>query len=134
MRSAGDLFRRLVGLAAYLLRRCRGNALNTEDPRQLAYMVATSTRMDMATRQEILEMDNVSDKLRRLLTVLTREVEVLELGKKIQTDAQSGMEKVQREYFLREQMKAIQKELGEEDEQAVEVRELSAKDRIGGHA
>ena len=127
LRSAGDLFRRLVGLAGYPAEEVAAAALNTEDPRQLTYMIATSTRMDMATRQEILELDDVSAKLRRLLTVLTREVEVLELGKKIQTDAQSGIEKVQREYYLREQMKAIQKELGEEDEQAVEVRELSQK-------
>jgi len=127
VRSTIDLFRRLVSLAAYLPEEVVSNTLNTDDPRQLAYLVATSTRMELSTRQEILELDSVSDKLRRLLTVLSREVEVLELGKKIQTDAQSGMEKVQREYFLREQLKAIKKELGEEDEQAVETRELREK-------
>jgi ATP-dependent Lon protease len=127
VRNTTDLFRRLVGLAAYLPEDAVSNVLNAEDPRQMAYMIAMSTRMDMAVRQEILELDQVSDKLRRLLVVLSREVEVLELGKKIQTDTQSGIEKVQREYFLREQMKAIQKELGEEDEQAVEVRELREK-------
>ena len=124
LRSTADLFRRLVGLAAYLPEDVVSNVLDTQDPRQLAYMVASSTRMDMETRQEILELDSVSAKLRRLLGVLGREVEVLELGKKIQTDAQSGMEKVQREYYLREQMKAIQRELGEEDAQAAESREL----------
>jgi ATP-dependent Lon protease len=124
LRSTADLFRRLVGLAAYLPEDVVSNVLDTDDPRQLAYMVSTSTRMDLQTRQEILELDSVSDKLRRLLGVLGREVEVLELGKKIQSDAQSGMEKVQREYYLREQMKAIQRELGEEDAQAAEVREL----------
>jgi ATP-dependent Lon protease len=127
VRGTTDLFRRLVGLAAYLPEDVASVVLNTKDPKQLAYLVATNTRMEMATRQQILELDSVSDKLRMLLTVLTREVDVLELGKKIQSDAQSGMEKVQHEYFLREQMKAIQKELGEEDEQAIEVRELREK-------
>jgi ATP-dependent Lon protease len=132
VRSVTDLFRRLVGLAAYLPEDAVSNVLSTEDPRQLTYMIAASTRMEMSTRQEILELDQVSDKLRLLTKVLTREVEVLELGKKIQTDAQSGIEKVQREYFLREQMKAIQKELGEEDEHAVEVRELREKIESAG--
>ncbi len=131
-RSTLELFRKLVSLAAYLPEEMVAGALQTEDPKQLAYVVATSTRMDMMVRQEILALDNVTDKLRRLMGVLSREVEVLELGKKIQTDAQSGMEKVQREYYLREQLKAIQRELGEEDEQAVEARELAAKIEAAG--
>jgi ATP-dependent Lon protease len=132
MRSVTDLFQRLAGLAAYMPEDVPSNVLNVDDARQLAYMVATSTRMDMAVRQEILEMDDVMSKLRRLLTVLTRELDVLELGKKIQTDAQSGIEKVQREYYLREQLKAIQKELGEEDEQAAEVNALRDKVESAG--
>ena len=124
VRSVGDLFRKLLGLAAYMPEEMAMNALTTDEPRQLAYLIASLTRMEMNIRQRILEENSVAEKLRMLLAVLTREVEVLELGKKIQTDAQSGMEKLQREYFLREQMKAIQKELGEEDEQAAEVREL----------
>ena len=127
VRSISDLFRTLVSLAAYVPEDVVSSIMDTTDPRQLVYVVATSTRMEVETRQEILELDNVSDKLRKLISVLTREVDVLQLGKKIQTDAQSGIEKVQREYFLREQMKAIQRELGEEDEQAVEQRELREK-------
>ena len=132
VRNIADLFQRLVRLAAHIPDETVSNVLNTEDPRQLAYMVATSTRIDVPTRQEILEMDSVSEKLRRLLTLLTREVEVLEVGKKIQSDAQSGIEKVQHEYFLREQLKAIQRELGEEDEQTAEVRELREKIESSG--
>jgi ATP-dependent Lon protease len=124
VRSVGDLFRKLMSLAAYMPEEMAMNALTTDEPRQLAYLITSLTRMEIDTRQRILEENSVAEKLRILLTVLTREVDVLELGKKIQTDAQSGMEKLQREYFLREQMKAIQKELGEEDEQAAEVREL----------
>ncbi|MCD6519557.1 MAG: endopeptidase La [Anaerolineae bacterium] len=132
VRSIGELFQRLVSLAAYLPDEVVTNVLNTEDPKQLAYMVAMSTRMDLATRQEILELDSVSEKLRKLISVLTREVDVLELGKKIQSDAQSGIEKVQREYFLREQLKAIKRELGEEDEQAAEINELRKKIEAAG--
>jgi len=127
VRSTTDLFQRLVGLAAYIPEEASASALDGSNPRQLAYMVASSTRMDMATRQEILEADHVSDKLRRLLSILTREVEVLELGNKIKSDAQSGIEKLQHEYFLREQMKAIQRELGENDENAAELQELREK-------
>ena len=75
----------------------------------------------------MLELDDVTEKLRALLSLLTREVEVLELGRKIQTEAQSEMEKTQREYFLREQLKAIQRELGEADEQQMEVEEFREK-------
>ncbi|MBC7256877.1 MAG: LON peptidase substrate-binding domain-containing protein, partial [Chloroflexi bacterium] len=97
VRSTGELFQRLVGLAPYLSEEILSSVLSTEDPKQLAYIVAASTRMDLPTRQEILELDQVADKLRRLIQVLTREVDVLELGKKIQSDAQSGIQEVQRE-------------------------------------
>jgi ATP-dependent Lon protease len=127
IRHIGDLYEKLVGLAPYIPDDVITNVLETEDPLQLAYMVATSTRMDVSTRQNILKLNSAADKLRTLVGVLTREVDVLELGKKIQTDAQSGIEQVQREYFLREQLKAIQRELGEEDEHAVEIGELEQK-------
>ncbi|HHX65869.1 MAG TPA: endopeptidase La [Chloroflexi bacterium] len=127
VRSVSDMFRRLVELSTHIPEEMLASALSADDARQLAYTVATSTRMEMSVRQEILELDDVSEKLRRLLAVLTRELDVLELGKKIQTDAQSGIEKVQREYYLREQLKAIQRELGEEDEQAAEVNALREK-------
>jgi ATP-dependent Lon protease len=127
VRSITDLFQRLVSLAAHIPEEMVANVSSTKDPRHLAYLVATSTRMDTATRQEILETDSVSDKLDKLLTILTHEVDVLELGKKIRTDAQSGIEEVQRQYYLREQLKAIQKELGEEDAQTAEARDLAEK-------
>jgi ATP-dependent Lon protease len=83
--------------------------------------------MDMTDAQAILEADNVGAKLQKLNVVLNKELEVLELGKKIQDQATSEMEKMQREYYLREQLKAIKKELGEEDEQQLEINELTAK-------
>jgi ATP-dependent Lon protease len=99
-------------------------AINVEQPRQLAYLIATSVRMDLEQRQELLEVPDVRVKLERLNTFLTKELEVLELGRKIQTQVQDELGKTQREYFLREQIKAIQKELGEEDPQMAEVSQL----------
>ena len=78
-------------------------------------------------RPDLLEIDSASDKLHKLVGILAHEVEVLEIGQKIQNEARSEIEKVQREYFLREQLKAIQRELGEGDEQAVEVEEFRQK-------
>jgi ATP-dependent Lon protease len=127
MRNATELFRRLVALVPYLPEELLMAAINAEDPRQLVYLIATSIRISLADAQEILELDPVAKKLHKLTVVLGRELEVLELGKKIQTEAQSEMEKIQREYYLREQLKAIQRELGEQDEQAIEVEELRRK-------
>ena len=103
-----------------------------EDPRQLTYAVATYMRMEMADAQKLLEMEGLPNKMLYLLQLLNKELEVLELGKKIQTQAQSEMEKVQREYFLREQIKAIQHELGEADEQLIEINELREKINASG--
>jgi ATP-dependent Lon protease len=98
-----------------------------EDPLQTAYTIANFQRMELADAQEILELNRVNDKLKKLITILTHESEVLELGQKIQNEARSEIEKVQHEYFLREQLKAIQKELGEDDEQSAEVEEFRKK-------
>jgi ATP-dependent Lon protease len=124
MRNISTQFQRLGELVPAMPAELLSAALSVEDPRQFVYTVATYQRMDLADAQSLLEMDSVVGKMRRLLTLLNKEVEVLELGRKIQTEAQSEMEKVQRDYFLREQMKAIQRELGEGDEQTVEIESL----------
>lgn len=105
---------------------------NIEDPRQLTYAVATWMRMDLADAQRLLEMEGLPNKMLFLLQLLNKELEVLQLGKKIQTQAQSEMEKVQREYFLREQIKAIQRELGEADEQQIEISTFREKIAASG--
>lgn len=127
MRNVVDLFGRLVALVPHLPDELMMAAASTDDPRQLVYLISTSMRMDLQDAQEILELNQVTDKLRRLTNILNRELEVLELGKKIQSEAQSEMEKMQRDYFLREQLKAIQRELGEGDEQQMEIEELRTK-------
>ena len=86
------------------------------EPNTLLYMIASNIRLEVAQAQEILAGDDLATQMRTLLTVLQRELEVLELGQKIRQEAQSEMEKTQRDYFLRQQLKAIQKELGEDGE------------------
>jgi ATP-dependent Lon protease len=127
MRNAVDLLRRLVSLVSQLPDELLMAALNLDDPRQLVYFIATNIRMELPDTQAILEIDGVREKLLKLTNIMTKELEVLELGRKIQSEAQSEMEKMQREYFLREQLKAIKKELGEEDEQTVEIEEYRRK-------
>ena len=127
MRNTVELFRRMSSLMAYLPEELIMATLGVQDPEQLAYLVASYVRMDMVDAQAILETDSVAAKLQKLDVVLNRELEVLELGKKIQDQAQTEMQKVQREYYLREQLKAIQNELGEVDEQQAEANELKAK-------
>ena len=127
-RNTLDLFQRLVALVPHLPDELVTAALNVDDdPRRLVYLVASNLRMEPSERQELLELDSVKDKLKALNAFLTKELDVLELGKKIQSDVQEELSKSQREYFLREQLKAIQKELGEGSESEAEVEELRTK-------
>ncbi|MBI3914745.1 MAG: endopeptidase La [Chloroflexi bacterium] len=127
-RNTIELFRRLVALAPNLPEELLMAALNVDDPRQLVYMIASSfPRLEIKDQQELLELDSIEDKLAKLNALMTNELEVLELGKKIATQAQGELEKNQREYILREQLKQIKKELGEEDEQASELKEYDKK-------
>lgn len=131
-RNTLELFRRLVSLVPHMPEELETAAINASGPRQLAYLVAASTRMESAQAQEILEIDPVTEKLVKLNAILGKELEVLELGRKIQSQAQDEMSKMQREYFLHEQLKAIQKELGEGDEQEAELQEFDRRITASG--
>jgi len=131
-RGIVDGFRRLSELVPAVSEEMSAVVVNMEDPLQLVYAVANLVRIDLEDAQRLLELDSVAEKLRLLLGLLTKELEVLELGRKIQSEAQSEMENTQREYFLREQMKAIKRELGEADEQQMEVEEFRKKIEEGG--
>jgi ATP-dependent Lon protease len=126
-RNTLDLFQRLVSLVAHLPDELVTAALNIDEPRHLVYLVATNLRMEPEERQKLLELDSVKEKLTALNAFISKELDVLELGKKIQTDVQEELSKSQREYYLREQLKAIQKELGEGTETEAEVTELRQK-------
>lgn len=103
-------------------------ASNIKDPGRLADYIAFHLNLNTEERQEILELLDPAKRLEKVADLLSRELEILEIGSKIQSRVREQMTKTQREYFLREQMKAIQKELGGLDEQAAEMQEL--KDKI----
>ena len=126
-RNVVGYFQRLVALVQNLPDGVAAAALNLEEARQVVYVIATFVQMDLELRQKLLELDSVRDKLENLSSFLAHELEIFELGKKIQTSAQEEMGKVQREYLLREQLKAIQRELGEESEEQATINELRRK-------
>jgi ATP-dependent Lon protease len=124
-RNVQGLFGRIIGLAPYLPEELQLAAANVDDPSALAHLVASTLRtIKTEERQEILETVDVEERLRKVSAILNRELEVFELGSKIQSQVQSEMEKGQREYFLRQQLKAIQQELGDNDPEQAEVNEL----------
>ncbi|HZV79019.1 MAG TPA: endopeptidase La [Candidatus Binatus sp.] len=100
---------------------------NISDPNLLSYFIASTMRLESADKQAVLEERDTLARLRMLTAYLTRELEVLELGHKIQSDIQKEMDKNQREYFLRQQLKAIQDELGESDPTQADINELREK-------
>jgi ATP-dependent Lon protease len=126
-RNVRDQFGQIAELVPSIPRELVAALSGLEDPLQIAYSIANYQRMELQEAEDLLELDSATAKLKRLVALLTKELEVLQLGAKIQEEARSEIEKVQRQYFLREQMKAIQKELGETDEQTAEVEELRKK-------
>jgi ATP-dependent Lon protease len=124
VRSVQNEFGRLISLVPYLPAELELAAANIDDPSALSHLVASTLRLKTEEKQGLLEEPDVSARLRELLGILGRELEVVELGSKIQSQVQSEMEKGQREFFLRQQLKAIQDELGEGDEHQAEINEL----------
>ncbi len=123
-RNLQNVFTKIIGLVPYLPEELQMAASNVDDPSALCYLIASAIKIKTDEKQDLLEEIDVEKRLRKLTVILNRELEVFELGSKIQSDVQSEMDKTQREYFLRQQMKAIQEELGEVDEIAAEVNEL----------
>jgi len=127
-RTASTLFQKVVALSPTLPDELQNVVGAAEAPGVLADLIAGSLSiLPTALRQELLETTSVAERLQRLVAALSKEVEVLELGSKIQSEAQSEMSKSQREYYLREQMKAIQKELGDGDDRTQEIDALRKK-------
>jgi ATP-dependent Lon protease len=126
-------FQHVVSLSPLLSDDLQALAMNIAEPGRLADFIASSlATLSTAVKQEVLETVDVRARLDLLNRLLIKEAEVLELGSKIQSQVQSEVGKNQREYFLREQMKAIQKELGEGDDQTKEVEELREKIEAAG--
>ncbi|MDQ2864890.1 MAG: endopeptidase La [Candidatus Eremiobacteraeota bacterium] len=126
-RNLGTLFQKLLSYLPQAPREMEMEVQNINDPNVLTYFVASTMRLDAADRQALLEERNTGKRMRKLTMLLTKELEVVELGHKIQSDIQREMEKNQREFYLRQQQRAIQEELGEVDPQQAETNELRAK-------
>jgi len=127
MRGVSEVFQKMVSLTPNMPEELSAAAINIDDPRQLVYLIATNVKLDLPRRQELLETDAVGEKLTMLMQHLNREVEVLELGRKIQGQARDQMQKAEREYLLRQQLAAIRKELGEEADEGSEIKSLREK-------
>jgi ATP-dependent Lon protease len=123
-RNAHAQFQEIINLSPAISDQVKVTALNTEQPGRLADLIAANLNLSLEERQHLLETVVVKDRLTRLLPLLNREVEVLTLGSKIQKEVASSMSKSQRDFFLREQIRAIQRELGEGDPNLSEANAL----------
>jgi ATP-dependent Lon protease len=126
-RSVRQRFKDIIELSPGLTDQVKVAALNTEEPGRLADLVTANLNLSLEERQRLLETNAVKERLLRLLPLLARELEVLKLGSKIQQEVSSSMSKSQRDYFLREQIRAIQRELGETDAATAEMDNLRAQ-------
>jgi len=126
-RNILNLFQRVVEIAPNLPAELGIAAMNMPEPGDLADFVAAHINLKREEGQEILETLDVTERIKKLTSYINRELEILELGSKIQSQIKGEMDKAQREFFLREQLKAIQKELGEVDERTMEINELKGK-------
>jgi ATP-dependent Lon protease len=124
MRNVQQTFMDIVGQVPYLPEELQVMVTNVEDPSALAHLIAGALRLPTEEKQALLEEVDAGKRLRRLSEILARELEVVAIGSKIQSQVQSELDKGQREYFLRQQLKAIQEELGETDEVQAEVGQL----------
>jgi len=128
MMNLKNLFQKAVDLAPYLTNEMGQMVSNIKSPAILADLIASNLNIPTAEKQNILDTLEVKERLNKVHVFLNKEVQVLELGNKIQSQVKEDMDKTQREYYLREQLKAIKKELGEMDEHTAEIKEL--QDRI----
>jgi ATP-dependent Lon protease len=127
LRSVSDIFAKIVGHSPHLPDELQVAVMNIDNPSRAADLIASNINLSTLEKQEILETFDTKERLARLMTFLNRELQVLELGSKIQSQVKTELDKSQREYYLREQLKAIRRELGESDERTIEIEELQQK-------
>jgi ATP-dependent Lon protease len=120
-------FSKFVSLNPHLPDELQMVVMNIEEPGKVADLVASNLNIHLAEKQELLAIVDVGERIERLTGILNREIELLELGNKIHSDVQSELTRNQREFYLRQQLRAIQKELGEGDSRTAEIDELIAK-------
>lgn len=122
-----NVFQRVVEHTPYLTNEHQVMILNTEEPDKLADLIAAQVNFNVAEKQQVLEIPNILERLRKVNYLLNKELQILELGSKIQSDVQGELNKTQRQYFLREQLKAIKKELGEYEDESTDIEDLREK-------
>jgi len=125
-------FSELITLLSYLPDKLLHALTQTENYGQLTYLISSSMRLKVKDAQEVLEQTDVLAKMLKLTDLVQHEMNILELGQKIQTEAHGEMDKIQREYVLRHQIKAIQRELGEENSQNIKIEEYRTKIEASG--
>jgi ATP-dependent Lon protease len=131
MRNVQQTFSSIVEEVPYLPEELQVMVANVDDPSVLSHLIAGALRLKTEEKQELLEEADVAKRLRRLSEILARELELVAIGSKIQSQVQSELEKGQREFFLRQQLKAIHDELGETDEAKQEADEL--REQLAAH-
>ena len=127
IRNISNQFQRIMTLVPNLPDELQIAVMNMDDPGRLTDLLASNLNLSLFEKEDILETLNLKDRMEKLTVYINRELEVLEMGSKIQTQVQSEMGKNQREFYLREQLKAIQRELGESDDKTAEINELRNK-------
>jgi ATP-dependent Lon protease len=125
--NAKKLFKKLSEMASYLSSDLASVIVNMETAGKLADLIASSLKISTEEKQEVLEAISMKDRLEKVNLLLNKEINILEIGNKIQSQVKGEIDKTQREYYLREQKKAIEKELGEGDERGMEVEEFREK-------
>ncbi|MBK8901924.1 MAG: endopeptidase La [Anaerolineaceae bacterium] len=126
-RNLVDMFMRLAEYVPSIPGDLLASSLNLENPLQLVYTIATYLQLELSEAQQFLEFNALTEKLAWLVRHIGQETEIMEMGQRIRSEAVGQMEQAQREYFLREQLKAIQRELGEADERELEAKTFREK-------
>lgn len=127
LRNIKSLFQKATELAPYLSNELKNTVMSLKDPNVIADLIAANLNIKVQEKQEVLETVDLKERLNKVHFILAREVQILELGNKIQSQVKEDIDRAQREYYLREQLKAIKRELGELDDHAQEIKELRDK-------
>ena len=127
MANLSSLFERIIKLSPFLPQEFGAMAKTITDPGVLADLIASVINATIEEKQKIIEILDIKERLREVTRLVNHQVEILELGSKIQSQVKDDMDKSQREYYLRQQLSAIRKELGETDDEKVEIEEYRAK-------
>lgn len=127
MRNIVSMFQRLIELSPHLPEELEAIVINIEEPGRLADFIVANLNFELEDKQKILETFDPVKRLQNLTPILMKEINILELGAKIRSQVKDEIDEDQRKFYLREQLKAIQKELGEKDERTIEIEELKKK-------